>query len=128
MLAVFVTGSRHWPDRRVVWSVLDRHRDASVPPMLLVHGDAIGADSYARDWAKNHHPSVVEVPVPFLSWLGHRGGPLRNRVMVEIAKTLRERGHAVVIEAFPTGGPGTEHMMVHARRAGFVVNEHTPLF
>lgn len=133
MKVVFVTGSRTWPDRRVVWSVLAAHlaaHRAAVDgrPMLLVHGDAIGADSYARDWAKAYPATVVEVPVPFFDWLGQRGGPMRNRAMLAIAKALRARGHEVVFEAFPMGGTGTEHMIGGARIAGFTVNVHDPLF
>jgi hypothetical protein len=51
---VLVTGSRTWDDRTAVWTALDRvavdHPDRRI---VVVHGDASGADRLAVEWVDN---------------------------------------------------------------------------
>lgn len=51
---VLVTGSRSWGDRTAVWTALDRvaveHPQAQV---VVIHGDASGADKLAVEWVDN---------------------------------------------------------------------------
>ncbi len=46
MNQVIVTGSRLWPSRETICSVLKE-----LNPSLVIHGNARGADQFAHDWA-----------------------------------------------------------------------------
>lgn len=96
---VLVTGSRNWKDYAAVRNRLASHGTGCT----LIEGECRigGADIFARDWACSVGWTVV--PVPYFDWLGARGGPERNRVMVHVAKRYRELGHRVCGEAFPIG-------------------------
>jgi hypothetical protein len=63
---VLVTGSRKGTSRDDVRRRLDEVR-AELPPqtlMVVVHGDAEGADRYAKEWALEHPEGVLEEPHP----------------------------------------------------------------
>lgn len=81
--------------------------------MLLVHGGAGGADTWAGVWAeaKGVHVAVVRALWPVY---GKGAGPVRNAAMLTLSPT--------VCVAFP-GGKGTEHMKKIARAAGIPTYE-----
>lgn len=111
MLKVLVCGGRDYRNRRRVDEVLDRINEEE-PIYMIVHGDARGADTLAKEWAWSR--DVIELPYP-ADWKtnGRAAGPVRNRQMLE-----QEEPDLVV--AFP-GGNGTAHMMRIAREAGIKV-------
>lgn len=132
---VLVTGSRHYTDRGRVWAVLDAAY-ARLGPLVVVHGDASGADRLAKawavrragqlGWAVTHEPHPADWPGPCREECrgagGHgprkqrRGGgtycpaagEYRNREMGDLGAA----GYA----AFPLpGSAGTWRMVAYAR-------------
>jgi hypothetical protein len=96
--------------RNRMWATLDSIL-AHYGDVLVIHGGAPGADTYAEVWAshKGVHSCVVRA-----RWnlLGPEAGKLRNTAMAALAPD--------VVVAFP-GGPGTGHMVYTARRANIPV-------
>lgn len=99
---MLVCGSRNYTDKAKVWKILD----SLVGPWILMHGDASGADAFARSWAGAHeHPQII-VPARWKAE-GRGAGPLRNREMVRWFRPDE-------ILAFPKSGqwsPGTRDMI-----------------
>ena len=84
-MKLLVTGGRDFADREFVWSRLDR-ANAKRAVLLLIHGDATGADTLAREWAEARDVCHAPVPVSPADWrrLGPRAGPLRNQSMIDL--------------------------------------------
>jgi len=120
-MRVLVTGSRKWRDWQMVYAALNEVYVAWLPTrddnegFIVVHGGAVGADSYADEWARAGRPHVVpEEHKANWELLGHHAGEERNGRMVE-------RGADLCL-AFPTGvAKGTRNCMKLARRAGIDV-------
>jgi hypothetical protein len=94
---VLVTGSRDWPDERVVWNELDDAYENrfSRGEMIIVHGGAKGADWMAHRWARISHEGglLVRQEVHPARW--HQNGAFvrsaghqRNVRMVELGADL----------------------------------------
>jgi YspA, cpYpsA-related SLOG family len=86
---VLVTGSRTWSDPAAVRRelLLIWHHDLQQgQPMVVVHGGALGADSYARSWAlamaRHGHPVAEERHPADWAKHGRRAGYVRNAEMV----------------------------------------------
>jgi hypothetical protein len=78
--------------------------------LTIIHGDAQGADTLAKYWARHNH--VPDVPFP-ADWTryGLAAGPIRNQQMID-------QGRPNVVIAFVTGsGPGTRNMLRKADEA-----------
>lgn len=124
-MRVIVTGARKWPDKRVVFSALEKLLHAS-GPFVLVHGAcATGADAMAEEWflLVGQEQGVFRVKYP-AKWLREDGsvdksaGFRRNAEMVD-------KGADLVI-AFPLlEGRGTQHTMELARKAGIEVIDYS---
>lgn len=110
-LRVIVCGGRDYSDYASVCKVMDWWR-ASFPHIVVIHGNARGADTLADRWAKER--GVKSWPVP-AEWKrdGRKAGPLRNRRMLGMGPD--------VVVAFP-GGRGTADMTRQAEAAGVVVH------
>lgn len=115
---VLVTGSRDFSDVMALDRALLR-----LPVLEIVHGDARGADTLARDWAL--HNRIDEFPFQARWDLhGRRAGPIRNRRMLE---WVQENGTNTLVMAFKEGFDpkmrkgGTEHMVKIALMAGLEV-------
>lgn len=78
---------------------------------VLVHGDARGADTLAKEWAEHVGLPIEAYPADWKKH-GKRAGPIRNREMLA-------SGIDYVV-AFP-GGEGTAHMVSIASREGILV-------
>jgi len=89
MSRILVTGSRDWPDFRVVYDALNKHvREGDV----VVHGASGNADMMARRWCvltgteQEQHPCNKECEIHGRAhmWktLGKAAGPMRNQAMV----------------------------------------------
>ena len=107
-LKVLVCGGRRYNDVVEFNALLDHYHKREVID-CVIHGDASGADTLAKEWARAH--GIVERAYP-ADWkrYGVRAGPIRNQLMLDA------EGPDVVI-AFP-GGPGTNDMKRRARLAG----------
>ena len=112
MIRICVCGGRDYNDRERLYHVLDTAK-AIMPNLILVHGDAKGADSLADEWAQNRKVTVERFPA---DWDKHKksAGPIRNRQMIA-------SGIACLV-AFP-GGRGTADMVAACRKAGIAVKE-----
>jgi len=125
-MKVGVTGGRDFTNRVVIFGVLDDLHAIS-PISELVHGDARGVDTIARDWA--HDRGVNETPFP-ADWQNldapgavikcHPGGQpynalagfTRNQAMVDYG--------IEVLVAFP-GNRGTRDMRRRATAADVLI-------
>lgn len=124
MIAVLVTGSREWSDRKVIESRLMEHETLAMQVddgtwRLLIHGDARGADRTAASIAHRLGWQVLPMPA---QWQrdGKRAGPDRNRRMVEVLLQLSLCGWDVAVEAFPLGAsPGTRNCIREAMACAF---------
>lgn len=97
-------------ERAIMWDYLNvLHRGVSITH--IIHGMALGADSMADEWAREHGSQRVLVPADWDA-LGKRAGPVRNRRMLELLPD--------VVVAFP-GGAGTAHLVKSAQTAGVEV-------
>jgi len=112
-IKIAVTGGRAHKNSDQIWDVLDRARVYYAPrSILLIEGEAPGADTYAKNWAKARGVSYAAVPALWVQHGAKAAGPLRNQAMVEL-------GPEVVI-AFE-GGTGTADMVRKAKAAGIQV-------
>jgi hypothetical protein len=109
-LRVLVCGGRAFSDWWKLCTILDAlHITEGIG--RLVHGDAVGADRMADNWAYWRGVPVGAYPIR----RGRESGYQRNQRMLN-----REPVDLVV--AFP-GGSGTADMVRRAQRAGIVVKE-----
>lgn len=109
-MRVLVCGGRDYYWRDLLYWVMDRlhtqHRFT-----LVIHGDADGADTLAKEWAIER--GIPHQPFP-ADWSTSRSaGPLRN------AQMLRE-GRPELVVAFP-GGKGTQDMVGRSLLGGLPV-------
>lgn len=120
-MRVIVSGSRDWTDSARIWAALDNVLNESDPsPLVVVHGNAPGADSIANQWATYHHNNGynVEPEAHPAQWTKHgrRAGPLRNQEMVDAGADL-------VLAFIKDNSPGASHLVREARTAGIPVEE-----
>lgn len=121
---ILVCGGRDFNDRAVVISALDslvmargwitRKDDFGnfLPSVVIIHGDARGADRIADDWAVNNWCDIESYPADWETD-GKAAGPIRNQRMID-------EGTPDLVVAFP-GGRGTADMVRRAERAGIEV-------
>ena len=109
-MRVIVCGGRDYEDRARVFAALDSLH-AKRPITTIVHGDARGADSLAKDWALERGIDQEAHPADWRK-LGEVAGPLRNDRMASLG--------ADGCVAFP-GGRGTADMVRRAEANGIKV-------
>jgi len=88
---ILVTGSRDWPYPEIVWQELNKFL-ADEGYLTVVHGDADGADSYAKIWVARtsfNRLGVRDERHP-ADWAKHgkAAGPIRNQEMVDLGADL----------------------------------------
>ncbi|WP_019446998.1 DUF2493 domain-containing protein [Cupriavidus sp. BIS7] len=105
-MRLLVCGGREYNDRQWVYAVLDRVHERR-PISVLIEGEAAGADTLAREWARSR--GVPLDPYPYPAAAGRRGGRVRNHQMLR-------HGRPELVIAFP-GHTGTAHMVEIARDA-----------
>lgn len=111
---VIVTGGRNYKDAVRVGVVLNEIR-FSIPDdheLVIVQGDAQGADALAKRWAAGMCLPYFCFPAKW-SQHGLGAGHIRNKQMLEALPIQR-------VVAFP-GGAGTNGMIELAREAGIPV-------
>lgn len=126
-MRVLVCGGRKFDNQELINSVLDRVSEKT-KISLVIHGDASGADTLAKAWAKSHridtsaypaqwsdcsHSDSVRMRRPDGSHYDARAGLRRNQRMIDV-------GTPDLVVAF-AGGGGTRDMMRRARKAGIPV-------
>ena len=116
-LKMLVCGGRSYDDDIRVWEVLDEVHQFCIDndiELTIIHGDAPGADTFAKRWAIAHDVEQIGFPA---DWDTHKkaAGPIRNKQMLDEGKP-----NGVI--AFP-GGPGTANMIMQATKAGVPVQE-----
>ena len=105
---VIVCGSRKWSDRD---RITDRLFD--LPPSIIVHGNAAGADRIAAQEAQKLGLLVESHPADWKRY-GKGAGPIRNREMADA-------GAALCIAFWDGQSSGTLDMMCRAHKAGIPV-------
>ena len=114
---VVITGGRHFKDKKMMFSVLDKIHETN-PIVRLAHGGCTGADNLAREWALEKGITSVSYPA---DWhIGKKAGPMRNAFMLQ-----KEQPEYVV--AFP-GGRGTQNAIQFAEKMGYVVIDAEKVF
>lgn len=139
---VLVTGSRAAP-RTAVDTIRERlvvhHAEANGRKLVLVHGNCpppnqqkhpgrISVDHVADHLVRKM--SGVRVFAAPALWEGRNPcveGPERNADMVELLVALRQRGHAVHCEAFPTRPTGGTRTCIKLARAAGIWTHVTEL-
>lgn len=111
---VLVCGSRNWTRCWMIETYLDG-LDARFGPLIIIEGEAAGADRAGAVWAERHDPrrEVMRFPA---DWERHgkRAGFLRNTAMLE-------EGQPDLVLAFAddlSTSVGTAMMVKIARAAG----------
>lgn len=86
-MKVLVAGSRSITDSTFVFDVLD---EVPWDVDVVVHGNADGVDSLAREWARINDVGVETHPVPEWVWerFGRKAGPQRNSYMIDQADAV----------------------------------------
>lgn len=104
---VLVCGGRDFADRQWLYRILDGLHEAH-PIGQIIQGGARGADTLAKDWARDRGVSVSTF---LAAWKEHgrRAGPLRNQRMLD-------EGKPDLVVTFP-GGRGTADMLRRAKIA-----------
>lgn len=117
---VLVTGSRDLTDWQGLYAALDAvYEIVGQYGMIVIHGDARGADSFADAWAVfRSNVTVVRVPADWNND-GRGAGPIRNQRMLEL-------NPEVVLAFFKSGAAnrGTTHMTKIASEAGIPVQTY----
>lgn len=95
---LIITGDRHAKGRE--WDEVILTIMQAVNPTIIFHGGARGIDTIAGDIAR-----AIDIPVEIFpaQWdrHGNAAGPIRNRVMIDRAMSLkRDHGYGVAVVAF----------------------------
>lgn len=131
-MRIAVTGGRNYHDRARVEETLNRIH-AATPLDVLIHGDASGADSLARDWAVRN--GVRHDPYP-AAWDDLDAVPCRIKIgrnrrpynaLAGFNRNIRMllQGAPELLVAF-SGGAGTQHMRAQALRRDIAVLDVEP--
>ena len=106
-----VCGGRNYANRAMITRVLLRATSGATSGAVLVHGDALGADTLAAEiW--DSWGGVTEPHPANWAKYGKSAGPIRNREMASLG------AHFLI--AFP-GGRGTDDMIKAAVEANIPV-------
>jgi hypothetical protein len=117
---VLVTGSREFDDPYTMTTAISAEFDEE-RHLILIHGDARGADSLADYLGReSKYITVVKVPADWRNLPKWEAGPLRNKHMLDL-------GPDVVLAFFKDGAKnsGTKNCVKQARERGIPVKEFT---
>lgn len=103
-MKILVSGGRNFENILFFNDVLFHVNDNINKITKVIHGSAKGVDSLASEYAKEYD---IEEKGYKPDWnLGKSAGMQRNKDMVRLEKPK-------LVICFPTGGPGTQHMIDH---------------
>ncbi len=111
-MRILVCGGRKFSNKKLLFDTLDKFFYDK--EFILIHGNAIGADSLADNYGKVKGLNIRVYPA---DWKKYKkaAGPIRNQQMLD-----NESPHLVI--AFP-GGTGTADMINRAKKANIQVIE-----
>lgn len=111
-MRVLICGGRDFTDTHMMDSAMEL---LPFTPSIVIHGEAIGADSLGKRWAMYNGIFAVGIPALWGAHGNRAAGPKRNQAMIDIMKP----DYCI---AFP-GGNGTKDMISRCRSAGIIVWE-----
>ncbi len=115
-----ICGGRNYTNHQKMDDVLESLVAARGVPVLVVEGEARGADLMARSWAEARGIAVCPHPAQWSKY-GRRAGPVRNREM------LTHHPDLSLVVAFydrpATESRGTADMVKAAKRAKIELRE-----
>lgn len=116
-MRVLVTGGRDYADVDTVAKALDSFlREYGAANLIIIEGEARGADRLAREWAYRNKVHWAGVPAQWEpDHYGRSAGPIRNGAMLLLDPD--------VCVAFP-GGSGTANMVRKATAKGIAVDDY----
>jgi len=116
-MRILVCGGRDfddWHELHCRLIELTQEKDYSTNEVVIMTGDACGADWLARTWAKWEGIEYLGFPADWKKH-GKAAGGIRNQQMLD-------EGKPDLVVAFP-GGVGTADMVRRARKSGVEVIE-----
>ena len=120
-LRILVCGDRFWTNKELIEKELLRRR-LTVDQIFIIEGEAPGADTLAREIAKQYEWPFRKFPANWKKF-GLAAGPIRNAAMLK-------KGKPDLVLAFHNniqGSKGTRNMVEQARKAGISVEVVTDL-
>lgn len=94
--------------------LMDPEEETKYGQLTIIHGNATGGDTVAKDFATVHWLNEEPYPADWNKY-GKQAGFIRNQQMID-------EGKPDVVVAFP-GGNGTRDMVARAKKAGIKVVE-----
>lgn len=132
-MRLVVTGDRHWRDRDLLRSVLDEELASCDGLMVLIEGEAEGADLMSREWAEDHRVTVEPYPALWdatddtpkerVRWRRDgtaydvAAGPIRNQQMIDEGQPER----AVAFHLNLLISRGTKDMVTRLEKAAIPI-------
>lgn len=99
---ILITGARKDVSRECVDNKLNEYlKKYLANEIILIHGNALGVDSFAKLWTDYHGVHEICVPAKWNKY-GKKAGSIRNELMVNITKLFKQFNIEVVVEAFPS--------------------------
>lgn len=121
MYRVLVTGDRNWEDYPTMLGVLSKIDDEAKSQnkkVMLIHGNAKGADAMADGIGNTLGWNVVAVPANWAEY-GKNAGPFRNREMLSMRPNIVIGFHKMLWTS-----EGTLDCLKQATRLGLKVELH----
>ena len=124
-MRVLITGSRTWPGPALIWREMDGLLTpalvATTGEIVVVHGAAVGVDTFAQDWVSTRAAAgwSVRAEVHVARWAteGRGAGILRNQRMVALGADL-------CLAFIHNGSRGASHGATAAQAAGIETRIH----
>lgn len=114
-MKVIVCGGRDFTDKDFLFQKLNK-MNVEFGFDVIYEGGAKGADSLAREWAKEFNIPCKTFPAEWNKY-GSKAGPIRNLQMLDQNPDL--------VIGF-AGGRGTDHMITVARKVGITTYRFYP--
>jgi hypothetical protein len=120
-MKVLITGDRNWQDRKTIHRTLrfiqmtNVGTDCAHRSLVVIQGEASGADSTARDCARDLGIEVWSFPANWKKY-GRAAGPLRNKEMLD-----REPDLVVAFHNDLSKSKGTKNCVGEAKKRGIPV-------
>lgn len=116
MQRILVCGSRDYTSNHIMYDILDDLLE-DYRFRILIHGNAPGADTMAKEWANSRAIDVLGYAADWKTH-GRAAGPLRNRKMLQAGRP----NLVVVFVTKPlTNSRGTFDMVSIAKKAGLPI-------
>ena len=108
---LLICGDRNWTDKERIREIILGHRGIH-EDLVIIEGEARGADSLARDCAKELGIPIESYPADWAQY-GRVAGPIRNQQMLEAKPNVVNAFHDDIEKS-----KGTKDMVKRAEKAG----------